>query len=121
MATKTRNVRYPEWIQQAILGFVEKNHYKDFSSAVIFLLECELNRRGYFRTDYEPGIMDVELSDDIKSPHERPSEREKKLEFENKSKELEIQRLNNMIEKAGISEETPSVIAGTGRYYKGKA
>jgi hypothetical protein len=95
MATKTRNVRYPEWIQQAVLRFVEKNQCKDFSSAVVFLLECELNRRGYFRTDYEPGIVDFELTDDIKSPHERPSEKEKRLEFENKSKEAEIQRLKD--------------------------
>jgi hypothetical protein len=115
MATKTRNVRYPEWIQQAVSGFVEKNHYKDFSSAVVFLLECELNRRGYFRTDYEPGIVDFELTNDIKSPHERPSKREERLEFENKKKELEIQRLKDKIKKAGIPEEVPSVIAGMGK------
>jgi hypothetical protein len=109
MATKTRNVRYPEWIQQAVLKFAEKNDCKDFSSAVVFLLECELNRRGYFRTDYEPGIVDLELTDDIKSPYERPSDREKRLEFENKSKEVEIQRLKNRMKEAGIPEEAPSV------------
>jgi hypothetical protein len=36
-----------------------KRNGMDFSEAVRFLVECELNDRGYFRKDFEPGIVDT--------------------------------------------------------------
>jgi hypothetical protein len=57
MKTKQRTVRWPEWIEVAIEEWGKGNGKDSFSDAVVFLLETELNRMGYFRIDYEPGVM----------------------------------------------------------------
>jgi hypothetical protein len=93
MATKRRNVRYPLWMEQAVEKFAEKNKISDISKALIFLLECELNRRGYFRSDYEPNIIDYTITDDLKNPNETASEMEKHLRFEVKKLENELKRI----------------------------
>jgi hypothetical protein len=115
---KETNVRYPEWIKRAVLRFAEKNKMGSFSKAVVFLVECELNRRNYYRTDYEPNITDEALTDDLKNPNEKPSEKEKKQEFRIKSLELENEKLKNQIKDAGISKEKHSPIEGMGKNRK---
>ena len=60
-------VRLESWYIEAIKRFAERNK-KDFSWAIRFLLECELNRRNYYRTDYEPDIEDLPLTNDIQEP-----------------------------------------------------
>jgi len=97
-------VRLESWIIEAVKKFTKRNK-KDFSWSLRFLLECELNNRGYFRTDYEPDIIDYEVANDIRNPNETPSDKEKKLEFEVKSKEMEIERLKKKLEDAGITEK----------------
>lgn len=107
MATKTRNVRYPDWLQNAVKVFAEKNGFKDNTSqALIFLLECELNRRGFFRTDYEFGITDQPLSNDIQGTEE--SDRNKKLQLENNRLKRQMERLNS--EKIEVSALKTSVL-----------
>ncbi|MCL2410102.1 MAG: hypothetical protein FWC97_00520 [Treponema sp.] len=113
---KEKNIRYPEWIQKAVARFADINKIPSVSKAFIFLLECELNRRGYFRETYEPNIIDHAMHNDMRNYHESPSEREKKLAFELGKKERENERLMNKIKEAGIPEEPHSVIAGMGRY-----
>jgi len=114
---KEKNIRYPEWIQEAVAKFAEKNKIPSVSKAFIFLVECELNRRGYFRETYEPNITDNALHNEMRNYYESPSEREKKLAFELGKKERENERLMNKINEAGISagDET-KVISGMGRY-----
>jgi hypothetical protein len=61
MRTKQRNIRWPEWLENAIIDWGEKNGKTSFSDAVVYLLEVELNDMGYFRRDYEPGIVDTRV------------------------------------------------------------
>ena len=117
---KEKNIRYPEWIQRAVAKFADKNKIPSISKAFIFLVECELNRRGYFRETYEPNITNDAISGDIKNYHESPSETEKKLTFELRKKELENERLRKKLNETvmPIDGETKKqqVISGMGRY-----
>jgi hypothetical protein len=106
-------IRYAPWLKNAIKRFAVQNK-TDFSSAVNFLLTCELNRRGYFQSEYEPDIIDYSMNDDIQSFHSRPSENEKRLIFENKRQKLEIERLKKEMQEAGIVRK-PTPISLLGR------
>jgi hypothetical protein len=55
-------VRWEPWIIEAVQAYAKKNKM-DFTSAVNFFVENELNRYGYFRKDYEPGIVDVRVDE----------------------------------------------------------
>jgi hypothetical protein len=62
MEGKQRGVRWEKWMVNAIATFGERNGM-DFSGAARFLVECELNERGFYRKDYEPGVFDKRLKD----------------------------------------------------------
>ncbi|MDR0403606.1 MAG: hypothetical protein LBH35_08480 [Treponema sp.] len=47
---------------KALESFGEKNG-KKFPQAVKYLVEVELNSRGYFRKNYEPGIVDKQIGE----------------------------------------------------------
>jgi hypothetical protein len=119
MAKKIQTaIRYAPWLKNAIKRFAAQNK-TDFSAAVNFLLTCELNRRGYFQSEYEPDIVDYSMNDDIQSFRSRPSENEKRLIFENKRQKLEIERLKKEMQEAGIVRKPtpisvlePKIIAG---------
>jgi hypothetical protein len=66
MRTKQRNIRWPEWLENAIIDWGKKNGKTSFSDAVVYLLEVELNDMGYFRRDYEPGIVDTRVEESEK-------------------------------------------------------
>jgi hypothetical protein len=57
-----RGVVWDRWMVKALESFGEKNG-KNFSQAVKYLVEVELNSRGYFRKDYEPGIVDKQAGE----------------------------------------------------------
>lgn len=80
-----RNVRYPHWMQNAVKKFQETNKFPSFSKAAIFLIESELNRRGYFRASYEPNVVDLELTDGTKSPNETLAHGSEKVETANEA------------------------------------
>jgi hypothetical protein len=48
-------VRWEAWIIEAVQVYAKKNKM-DFTAAVNFFVENELNRYGYFRKDYEPTV-----------------------------------------------------------------
>jgi hypothetical protein len=52
------NVRWEGWLSNAIEEWSRENGRKGFSDAVNYLLACELDRRGYKREVYEPGIYE---------------------------------------------------------------
>jgi hypothetical protein len=104
MATKRRNVRYPLWMECAVEKFAEKNKISDISKALIFLLECELNRRGYFRTDYEPNIEDWPLTNDIQGTDVSDILKKKDLEICRLERQLEILKSGKTLEQ--LQEES---------------
>jgi hypothetical protein len=52
------NVRWEGWLANAIDEWGRENGGKSFSDSVNYLLACELDRRGYKREFYEPGIYE---------------------------------------------------------------
>jgi hypothetical protein len=52
------SVRWEGWLSNAIDEWGRKNGKKNFSDSVNYLLACELDRRGYKREIYEPGIYE---------------------------------------------------------------
>jgi hypothetical protein len=52
------SVRWEGWLSNAIEEWGRENGKKGFSDAVNYLLACELDRRGYKREIYEPGIYE---------------------------------------------------------------
>ena len=82
MARKVQhNVRWEGWIANAIDAWSEENGGKTFSESVNYLLAVELERWGYRREEYEPGIK------------ETPTEREQRLAFERKDNEITAHQL----------------------------
>jgi hypothetical protein len=61
MEGKQKGIRWEKWMVNAVEQFGKRNGM-DFSETVRFLVECELNERGYFRKDYEPGIIDITVN-----------------------------------------------------------
>jgi len=60
MAKKIQHsVRWEAWIASAIDAWAEKNGKKTFSESVNYLLALELERWGYERANYEPGITET--------------------------------------------------------------
>jgi hypothetical protein len=55
-------IRLAPWVDRAVSEWRENNK-RSFQGAVSYLLECELNSRGYLRRDFEPGIVDARLED----------------------------------------------------------
>lgn len=53
------SVRWEAWIANAIDEWAKENGNKNFSDSVNYLLSSELNRRGYTREVYEPGVKPV--------------------------------------------------------------
>ena len=53
-------IRWQPWIIEAVKVYSQKNGM-DFSGAMNFLVESELNSYGYFRKDYQPGIVDEQI------------------------------------------------------------
>jgi hypothetical protein len=58
------NVRWEGWLSNAIDEWGKKNGQKTFSDSVNYLLACELDRRGYKREFYEPGIYEKRRNKD---------------------------------------------------------
>ena len=82
MARKIQHsVRWEGWIANAIDAWAEENGKKTFSESVNYLLAVELERWGYKREKYEPGIKEM------------PLEREKRLAAEKKDAEITAQTL----------------------------
>jgi hypothetical protein len=52
------NVRWEGWLSNAIDEWGMENGHKNFSDSVNYLLACELDRLGYKREIYEPGIYE---------------------------------------------------------------
>ncbi|GHV12366.1 hypothetical protein FACS189491_05230 [Spirochaetia bacterium] len=52
------NVRWEGWLSNAIDAWGKENGKKVFSDSVNYLLACELDRLGYKREFYEPGIYE---------------------------------------------------------------
>jgi hypothetical protein len=55
------SVRWEGWLSNAIDEWGKKNGGKTFSDSVNYLLACELDRLGYKREFYEPGIYEKNL------------------------------------------------------------
>jgi hypothetical protein len=55
-------IRWQPWVVEAVKAYAKKNGM-DFSATVNFFVENELNRYGYFRKDYQPGIVDERIED----------------------------------------------------------
>jgi hypothetical protein len=53
-------IRWQPWIIEAVKVFAKRNSM-DFSAAMNFLIENELNSYGYFRKDCQPGIVDEKI------------------------------------------------------------
>jgi hypothetical protein len=51
-------IRFPSWQYEALEEFQKRNEMASVSEVVRYLVECELNDRGYYRSDYEPSIKD---------------------------------------------------------------
>jgi hypothetical protein len=52
------SVRWEGWLSNAIDRWAKENGNKSFSDSVNYLLACELDRLGYKREAYEPGIYE---------------------------------------------------------------
>jgi hypothetical protein len=52
------SVRWERWLANAVDEWGRENGGKNFSDSVNYLLACELDRRGYKREFYEPGIYE---------------------------------------------------------------
>jgi hypothetical protein len=61
LKTKTP-IMLEKWLVNAIDEWSRENGEKKFSDAVNYLLSCEMNRRNYFREEYEPGIFERKLT-----------------------------------------------------------
>ncbi|MDR2097667.1 MAG: hypothetical protein LBP37_04025 [Spirochaetaceae bacterium] len=60
MAKKVQHsVRWEGWIANAIDAWAKENGNKTFSESVNYLLAVELERWGYTRAIYEPGILET--------------------------------------------------------------
>jgi hypothetical protein len=57
------NVRWEGWLFNAIDEWGRENGGKSFSDSVNYLLACELDRLGYKREVYEPGIYEKNTKD----------------------------------------------------------
>jgi hypothetical protein len=55
-------IRFPAWQYEALEEFQKRNSMSSVSEVVRYLVECELNDRGYYRSDYEPSIKDGVIS-----------------------------------------------------------
>jgi hypothetical protein len=53
------SVRWEAWLAAAIDAWRKDNGGKSFSDSVNYLLSCELDRRGYRRVEYEPGLNNL--------------------------------------------------------------
>ena len=53
-----RGICWEKWMVKSVEHFGKRNGM-DFSESVRFIVECELNKRGYFRKDFEPEIVDT--------------------------------------------------------------
>jgi hypothetical protein len=51
-------IRFPAWQYEALEAFQKRNEMASLSEVARYLVECELNDRGYYRSDYEPSIKD---------------------------------------------------------------
>jgi len=58
MGNKTRNIRYPDWMKEAVSAFARKNGFENDSRAFIWLLTGQLNRYGYYEEDYTEKMVD---------------------------------------------------------------
>ena len=66
MAKKVqRSVRWEGWVKNAIDAWGKENGNKSFSDSVNYLLGVELERWGYKRMYYEPGILQTPPSDEV--------------------------------------------------------
>jgi hypothetical protein len=59
---KRHVIKLAPWVEQAVAEWCRDNRMS-FQQAVSYLLECELNGRGYLRKDFEPGIVDYPLDE----------------------------------------------------------
>jgi hypothetical protein len=65
MARKVQHsVRWEGWIANAVDAWAKENGNKTFSESVNYLLACELERWGYTRKYYEPGIGETPPGDE---------------------------------------------------------
>ena len=58
------SVRWEGWLANAIDAWGKAHGGKSFSDTVNYLLACELDRRGYKREAYEPGVYKKNPSED---------------------------------------------------------
>ncbi|MDR2768269.1 MAG: hypothetical protein LBB82_08100 [Treponema sp.] len=66
------SVRWEGWLSNAIDEWGKKNGGKTFSDSVNYLLACELDRLGYKREFYEPGIYEKKNDEDKPSRRKPP-------------------------------------------------
>jgi hypothetical protein len=59
MKTVQHTVRWEGWLSNAVDEWRKKNGGKTFSQAVNYLIAIELERWGYTREHYEPGILET--------------------------------------------------------------
>jgi hypothetical protein len=55
-------IRWQPWVFEAVKAYAKKNGM-DFSETINFFVENELNHYGYFRKDYQPGLVDERIQD----------------------------------------------------------
>jgi cell division protein FtsB len=117
MGTKTRNVRYPDWMMKAVEAFRVKNGYKTRSDVLLFLLETQLNRYGYYREDYTV-LSDLPLTNDNPDPTQQRSvdDEVKKLKLKNEQLERQVKKLKN-----GKTPDEMEAEGGPGAQFKKKA
>jgi hypothetical protein len=74
MGTKTRNVRYPDWMMKAVESFKSKNGFQTVSDALLWLIETQLNRYGYFRENFTSKMTDLPLTEENPDPNAQKNE-----------------------------------------------
>ena len=86
MARKVQhNVRWEGWIKNAVDAWGQANGGKSFSDSVNYLLAIELERWGYRRMHYEPGLTDAFPQGDEQKMTER-------IEFDDENQSIKAIR-----------------------------
>jgi len=56
MARKQQQVRWDDWVINAVESFRERAKFKDFYKTIGFLVRFALDEYGYYEKDYQPGL-----------------------------------------------------------------
>jgi hypothetical protein len=66
------SVRWEAWLSNAIDEWGKDHGGKSFSDSVNYLLACELDRLGFKREFYEPGIYGENKAESPEPPEKKP-------------------------------------------------